>query len=208
MSGQKLFISFNGSWQTSSPYSLERMPEFFHFHYQPFLTFQNTSIERYIRKNCSRAERRNHIPKVSIWLGQYHKQDLLSGAIPDIAVCWIHPRVGYGVFARRDFPAWAFIGEYVGAVRSLPLVNPLINDYCFRYPLPMWSCKRFTIDSEQQGNFTRFLNHSDTPNVESIGVLCNGVYHVILRTTRIVKAGEELCYHYGDLYWKYRRKVP
>lgn len=203
---EKLFISFEPSWQSCRPYALERTYELLNFHYLPSLSFQHWKIETQIRTLCSKADKKHLIPQSSKWLGQLHRQEILSPKIPPIAICWLNAIVGYGVFATQDLPAWSYIGEYTGILRRRKLILSNINDYCFRYPVASWSFKYYTIDSETYGNFTRFINHSDQPNVESLGVFCEGLYRIIVRTTRSIKKGEELCYHYGPLYWKHRQK--
>ena len=67
--------------------------------------------------------------------------------------------------------------------------------------------RAFTIDSEMQGNYTRFINHSETPNVESRSFFYDGVFHIAFRTIREIEVGEELTYDYGEIYWQSRRKI-
>lgn len=203
---QNLFISFGSSWQAARPYALDRMQELLNFNYLPSLTFQHWKVEKQVRTLCLKAEKKNLIPQVARWLGQLHRQEILSPTIPPITICWLNAVVGYGVFAMQDLPAWSYIGEYTGILRRRKIIFSNINDYCFRYPISSWSFKYYTIDSAMSGNFTRFINHSDQPNVESFGVFCEGLYRIIVRTTRPIKKGEELCYHYGPLYWKHRQK--
>lgn len=203
---QHLHISFNQSWQTSRPYPLNRTHELLNFHYLPILTFQHWQVEKQVRTLCSDLEKKNRIPQSAQWFGQLHKQKILTPQIPSIAICWLNASIGYGVFATQNIPAWSFVGEYTGILRRRKILFSSINDYCFRYPVTIWPFKYFTIDSEKHGNFTRFINHSDQPNVESLGVFCDGLYRVIVRTTRTISQGEELCYHYGPLYWKHRQK--
>ncbi|EPP34599.1 SET domain protein [Chlamydia ibidis] len=200
------YISLNGDWKKSIPYSIERAEKLLNFSFLPFLTFPDWKVEEKVRRLCRKAEKRCSITPLSKWLGQLHNNDLTSPPSPPITICWINSYIGYGVFARQHIPAWSYIGEYTGLLRHRQALWLDENDYCFRYPLPLLSWRYFTIDSGYQGNFTRFINHSDKPNVEAIGAFHDGLFHIIIRSIKTIEAGEELCYHYGPLYWKHRKK--
>ncbi|MCH9608739.1 MAG: hypothetical protein S4CHLAM45_13200 [Chlamydiales bacterium] len=75
------------------------------------------------------------------------------------------------------------------------------------YPREWIALKAFAIDSQAEGNLLRFVNHADTPNLESLSVYHDGLFHIIFRATREIKVGEELNYDYGGIYWNHRRKV-
>ena len=63
----------------------------------------------------------------------------------------------------------------------------------------------FVIDAEKGGNLTRFINHSDQPNLEPIGVFWKGSLHIILRSLKKIQKGEQLTYDYGADYWSRRK---
>ncbi|WP_375793881.1 SET domain-containing protein [Chlamydia sp. 12-01] len=205
-SSETLYISLDHNWQESTRYSMDRASQLLNFKFLPFLTFTDWKVEEKIRKLCDKAKKKRFISPLAKWLGELHKQDLITPPMPPVAVCWVNSYIGYGVFARERIPAWTYIGEYTGILRRRQAIWMDENDYCFRYPLSSWLWRYFTIDSGRQGNFTRFINHSDKPNVEAIGVFQDGLFHVIIRTIQAIEAGEELCYHYGPLYWKHRKK--
>lgn len=75
------------------------------------------------------------------------------------------------------------------------------------YPREWISTKAFTIDSKEQGNVMRFINHSDTPNLESISIFYDGVFRITFRALQDIPVGSELSYDYGGIYWSHRRKV-
>lgn len=131
-----------------------------------------------------------------------------TSAVIDVSIRWICPDMGYGVFTNGFLKKWQFVGEYTGVVRRRRLIFPNLNDYCFMYPREWISPKLFTIDSEREGNFTRFINHSDTPNLESVAVFKGGVFHIVFRTTEDILPGKELVYDYGPVYWRKRKKLP
>lgn len=188
-------------------YSLDRFEALFEIAYLPHLEFADWKVEQLIRKKCSKAHKKGRIGQLAIWLGNLHKAQLDKAEIPDLTIRWIHESIGYGVFANQPLKKWEYVGEYTGLLRRRHLFWPNINDYCFVYPKEWISLKAFTIDSEKHGNYTRFINHSDTPNCESVSVLHNGVLHILFRTIQPIAAGEELTYDYGSIYWL-RRKKP
>ncbi|MCB1181447.1 MAG: SET domain-containing protein-lysine N-methyltransferase [Chlamydiia bacterium] len=184
---------------------LERL---FEIHYTPQLTFENEEVENFIRSTCAKADRKGKIDRLAKWLGSYHGLDLDAEKIPNIALRWIHEKIGYGMFADEPFKKWQFIGEYAGLLRRRNHFFHNVNDYCFMYPRPLkLQFKAFTIDSEKRGNFTRFINHSDLPNAEAICVFHGGIFRVVIRACKAIKIGEEITYDYGEYYWQRRVKL-
>jgi Proteins containing SET domain len=201
-----LYLSLHGGVASANPYPISRVEKLLQFSFLPQLQFQDPVIEKRIQRLCYREEKRLAISSLTKWLGQLHKQQLRAPTIPPVAICWIDALVGYGVFAREFIPAWSYIGEYTGILRRRQALWLDENDYCFRYPVPRHSFRYFTIDSGKLGNITRFINHSDNPNLEAVGAFENGIFHIIIRAIKDIFPGEELCYHYGPLYWKHRKK--
>lgn len=189
--------------------NVEELERAFNIHYLPHLKFDHWKIERYVRKKCERALKRGAFSPLAIWLGKLHQNELSSARVPDITIKVVQPDVGYGIITNRALPCFHFIGEYTGLVRRRPLFFPnrSLNDYCFAYPREWWTLHPLTIDSEKMGNYTRFINHSDHPNLESVGILFDGVFRILFRTLKKVEAGEELTYNYGDVYWDVRKKL-
>ena len=189
-------------------YSIERFEELFQLTYLRQLQFADWETEQWLLKKCARAHKKGKIGQLALWLGRYHARDLASAQIPDVAIQWLHEKIGYGLITNQPMKKWQFIGEYTGLLRRRNLFFPNINDYCFMYPREWWGTRAYTIDSQDCGNYTRFINHCDTePNCESVSVYHNGVFHIVFRTIREVKAGEQLTDDYGDVYWKRRKKL-
>ncbi|WP_100934249.1 SET domain-containing protein [Candidatus Chlamydia corallus] len=201
-----IHLSLNSNWQDSQPYSLERASELLRFRFLPSLVFSDWRVEQQIISFCRKAKKRRLISPLAKWLGKLHKQDLLRPPTLPVSVCWINSHIGYGVFAHDEIAPWTYIGEYTGILRRRQAIWMDENDYCFRYPMPLFTLRYFTIDSGNQGNITRFINHSDQPNAEAVGIFNDGLFHVIIRTIAPIHAGQEICYHYGPLYWKQRKK--
>lgn len=112
------------------------------------------------------------------------------------------PIEGIGVFAIRDIPKgcrdmfskpdandkWVLLTKQ--EVEELPEHSQrLIINYCLfdetHYYVPDYGFKKIDV--------CLFLNHSDTPNVQSID---DGEY---FETLRAIKAGEELVIDYGEI---------
>lgn len=187
--------------------SIDRFEELFQIRYLSHLEFENWETEQWIKKRCQRADKRGRIGELARWLGHLHRKEIEEAIVPDLSLRWIHEKIGYGLFANRSFQPWEFIGEYTGLVRQRRRFFPNINDYCFMYPNEWFPLRAFTIDGNQQGNYTRFINHSDTPNCESVAVYHDGYLHIILRTIQAVPQDTQLTYDYGDIYWRRRKKI-
>lgn len=189
------------------PLTISRFEELFDITYLHRLTFADWKTEARLRKKCARAKKREKVDPFATWLGTYHSMHIEAQKMPPIAIKWMHAKIGYGLFSTAPLKKWQFLGEYTGILRQRSRINPDINDYCFMYPWAWLPIKAYTIDSEKQGNYTRFINHSDVPNCESISVFHDGVYHIIFRAIRDIEPGEELTYDYGGIYWQRRKKL-
>lgn len=62
------------------------------------------------------------------------------------------------------------------------------------------------IDAQDSGNHTRFINHSFKPNLEPVSVYFHGLIHIIIYASKTIASGAQLCYDYGEDYWKKRGK--
>ncbi len=200
----KIALTQNGPAKLYSENEFEKL---LGVRYLPHLTCADWTVEQWLRKRCMRADKKDKIHACSRWLGKLHGKALEDAFVPDITIRWIHEKIGYGVFTNKSLAKWEWIGEYAGILRQRPLLFPRLNDYCFMYPREWLPIRMFTIDSEKEGNFTRFINHSDFPNLESISVLHKGLFHIIFRPIREIPAGTELTYDYGELYWRTRKKL-
>jgi hypothetical protein len=171
----------------------------------PFLRFESYSLFKDVLRNC---------PWILALLGkenrdlgvQYRKQ-LSKGYTADTVIKWIDEQLGYGLFAVRDIPEGAFIGEYTGRVRRLFRRHPDPNAYCFHYPTRFWSWNYFVVDSLKEGNALRFINHSDQPNLQPMCLLDRGLLHQVFFAKRKIKRDTQLTFDYGHDYWIRRKKI-
>lgn len=179
---------------------------YFQVRYAEGIEYIHPHVQEQLHKRYLKAQRKGWISSRQKWLGHYYAHGI-DGEIPlDLTIQWINAQVGYGVFTNREIPSSSYLGEYGGIVRKRHLWTRWENLYCFEYGIGEGRRSSFVIDAKTVGNHSRFMNHSDCPNAETVSVDYKGCIHVILRTTRRVLEGEQLCYHYGDEYWRKRGK--
>lgn len=185
-------------------HSAEDFGRCFQVRYAPGLEYSAKCVQKKLEKRYLRALKKGWITSRQKWLGYYYARGL-NGEIPlDLTIQWMNAQIGYGVFTNQEIPAGTYLGEYGGVVRKRQLWTRWENLYCFEYGIGEGRRSSFVIDAKAVGNQTRFINHSENPNAETVSVDYKGRIRVILRTTRRVLAGEQLCYHYGDEYWRKR----
>ena len=179
----------------------------FRIRYLAGLQFANSKVQMNIGKRCHRALSKEWISPRQKWLGHYYAEGIRGKIHLDLTIAWIDNIVGYGVWTNRDIPAQTYIGEYTGLLRKRFFFGRWENLYCFDYNIGEGRKSRYVIDAQDFGNHTRFINHSDRPNLEPVSVYCDGLLHVIVYSRDKIQAGAQLCYDYGREYWN-RRSEP
>lgn len=171
---------------------------FFHIIYRTELVFLSEKDKREVANECPYLLR-------SRWLAgenyDWSKIESQQSKDTSISIRWIDDTMGYGVFAEEDFGAGTFIGEYTGVVRRLYRSHPDYNAYCFYYPTRYWSKKCYMIDGLHEGNFTRFINHSNEPNLEPICLIRDRILHFFFVVSRHIPKGTQLTFNYGNEVW-------
>jgi hypothetical protein len=186
-------------------YTIQELETHLQFKYLPLIAFEAPSQEQEIRIRGLEKWRANEIALESQELGKQFIQHIESEYIPDVSIRWIDDLIGYGLFAEEEIHSGSYVGEYTGIVRRNDLrryFGPL-NNYCYEYPVPDEIGKSFVIDATQ-GNLTRFINHSFTPNLKPIHVFYDGFYHLIFLAIHRIEKGVQLSYDYGQNYWHLR----
>ena len=186
-------------------YSVEEFMTATQLVYLSQLKFQDEAVFERIRMQCSRALEIGTIGTDSRWLGALHAKQIESHSIADVSIRWIDETIGYGLFAEKDIAAWEYIGEYTGLVRRLNPIFGNINEYCFGYPTSALSFRKHVIDALNHGNEIRYINHSPSPNAESMGVLFDNILHIIVRAIKDIPASTEIVYDYSGSYKMFRR---
>jgi hypothetical protein len=173
--------------------------------------FITPQVRTKIEKKCQCAYRKKKFGQRQLWLGQYYSRDIAACRIPDITIAWIDDVFGYGVWTNRDIPAFTYIGEYAGILRRPYFFKDRENYYCFSYYITMNYWERnlwapYLIDSKEEGNFIRYINHSDQPNLDMASAYHGGVLHIIFYAKTFIPKGTQLGYDYGPIYWEKRKK--
>lgn len=170
------------------------------------LEFPSDPIIKKVLKRSKAAMKKKELSIRENWIGIHFYKEISDGFMPPVSIRWINDQIGYGVFAEKDIPTGAYIGEYTGTIRKRRRRADRSNDYCFEYTIGDWIYNPFIIDAKDQGNFTRYINHSQVPNLDSLSIFADEVMHIVLVANQPIKKGAELCYHYGDTFWKKRSK--
>lgn len=174
--------------------------------YLPHLTFIDSTTESKVLAKCAKAEKKGWILPRQKWLGHFYGKGVRGGVALDLTIAWIDNKIGYGVWTNSAIPANAFVGEYTGVLRKRRFFGRWQNSYCFDYYIGE-TRSRYVIDAEKASNHTRFINHNAAPNLETASLYTDGLFHVIVYAMREIPAGTQLCYDYGENYWK-RREGP
>jgi len=133
---------------------------------------------------------------------------LMEGAVADVTIVWVDERWGFGLVSNRDLQEGDWVGAYTGMVRPIPLWHPDPNGYCLRYPTWWIEMRTYVIDSQKYGNATRFVNHSENPNLAFSCLVYKRLLHFVLRAARFIPRGTMLTMDYGSDYWRRRRLNP
>lgn len=173
--------------------------------YRSHLAFQDIAEFKKILTLCPWTLKKSFLGQENRELADFFIHEISEGKIADVAIHWIDETFGYGLFANSDLPAGTFIGEFTGVVRQ-PSGPDDRNAYCFHYPTRFWSWDYFMIDALYEGNETRFINHSDTPNLKPLCLCKHRLLHIVFVADRDIKSGTELTYNYGKDFWIYRTK--
>lgn len=135
----------------------------------------------------------------NLWNTALFKREI-DGIRQKMTVRWIDPLKGYGLFAEEKIPEMTCIGEYVGIVKKRDKKKDRDNSYIFEYAIDTFDTG-YVIDAKKKGNHTRFINHSDHPNLLSRWLVIEGLPRVVFFTKQQVEKGEELVVDYGPYYW-------
>ena len=198
----QLMIEKDGEIAQIGPQELERRCRII---YNPQLDFLKKAQQFSVMRKTMNYHEKGLLDPQQMWLGAYFQKEIDSLVLPPVRLKWISDAIGWGVFAERDLKPMEFIGEYAGRVRR-KMRSDKKNAYCFQYTIVNGDQTPYTVDAMDQGGLTRFINHSDHPNLKSALATLRQLSHVILFVSRPIQKGEQLCYDYGIDYWKKRGK--
>lgn len=100
---------------------------------------------------------------------------------------------GFGLKTLRDWDKGDLIIEYTGKKISHAEADKKPNRYQFDLD------KKWTIDGSGRSNLARYINHSCRPNCEAVHY--TDTNEIGIEAKRAIKAGEELTYDYGKVYF-------
>lgn len=167
---------------------------------QPIFESQNALEE--VLAYTQKAKLEEKIPTDRIWMGVYYDTEIQKGIHPNVTVKWIDDVIKFGVFADERILPLSYIGEYTGLIQKRKSRHVHQANYCFRYSAWNLGKHRYVIDAEYMGNFTRFINHSDHPNVGLVCAYWRGLPRLILISLQEISKNAQLTMDYGPMFWK------
>lgn len=198
----KLFVRRKNKTEPEE-FSEQETKKYFGIEYLDHLEFKNYSYLNYVCKHVKKALSKTDLKWKNHWTCCMHESQLIDKTFPLTYVKWIDALIGYGLFAGENIPQYAFIGEYTGVVRKRRAKTDKFNDYIFGYVVAI-NDTPFVIDAKERGNYTRFINHCDEPNLFSTWMISKGICHVILFAKQAIAKDAQLTYDYGPNFWKKR----
>jgi len=98
-----------------------------------------------------------------------------------------------GAFARKDIPKGTNIIEYIGRKITNKESDEISEKEAKKNIVYLFELtKRYTLDGNIPENIARFINHSCSPNAESV----NDSGHIWIAAIKDIKKGEEVTYDY------------
>ncbi|KAK4160296.1 hypothetical protein QBC43DRAFT_270845 [Cladorrhinum sp. PSN259] len=121
----------------------------------------------------------------------------------------------YGIFVKagQTIEKDEFIGEYLGKIVKSGFEGPsLWSDYVYTLDEGdnRWESDAkerlysVEIDSQYVGNWTRFMNHHCSPNVDAMDTQAGKIRMMAFQANRKIEANEEVFINYGTYYFSGR----
>ncbi len=117
--------------------------------------------------------------------------DLQKNILPEFEVK--RSSAGLGLFATTSFSKGDLVIEYTGEKITEAEANRRGGKYLFELN------DSWTIDGKGRENKARYINHSCKPNCYP--ELDDAEEHIYIYAKRAIKAGEEITYNYGKMYF-------
>ena len=124
-----------------------------------------------------------------------HK-NIISGKIPELIVKKAGGK-GLGVFANEMIEKGRYVGQYCGVYSDdIDIQGEFVYQIVERTPKRVIST---CIDAGYFGNYTRFINHSCNPNLETVPIRVNYILpNLAFFAIKDIQIGEEICFRYRD----------
>lgn len=183
------------------------LPKLEEFQYLSHPIFETQEGLEQVLSLTAKAKKEDKIPAEKIWMGIYFDKEIRKGIHPPISIRHIDSELGYGVFADKKIAPCTFVGEYTGVIQERKPKQLRGKLHCLRYT--MWDGKKnFTVNAEEKGNFTRFINHSSKPNLGLQSIYWRGIPRMIFVALKEIREGGQLTFDYGPLFWKEVKQTP
>jgi len=180
-------------------------------HDLPYLSqplFESEKVLGEVMHLAQKAKAEDAIPPERIWMGIYFDYELLVGIHPKVSIRFIDDEVGFGVFAAQRISPCALAGEYTGQLIESKKRALKTKFHCIRYNIWEMGKRKFVLDAEKMGNFTRFINHSSKPNLGLQSVYWRGIPRMIFVALKEIPEGAQLTFDYGAIFWKEHHQRP
>ncbi len=178
-----------------------------HFESLSHPIFETRDALEYVLAQVDKVKQDDLISSDKIWMGIYFDKEIREALYPPVKIQYLDEQLGYGVIAEQKIRPCAFVGEYTGIIQERKSKLLKDKEYCLRYNV--WEGKKnYCIDAERKGNFTRFINHSDKPNLGLQSVYWRGIPRMIFVALKEIPAGKQLTFDYGAEFWKDFRHPP
>jgi uncharacterized protein len=164
--------------------------------------FERVQVLEEIFSYSAQAKSDDKIPNDRIWMGVYFDREIQQALHPRMKIKLIDREIGYGVFAGERILPSSCVGEYTGVIQERKSNHVNQSNYCFRYTAWPMGKRQYVIDAENMGNFTRFINHSDNPNIGLVCVYWRGMPRLIFISIKEIAEGDQLLFDYGKTFWK------
>ncbi len=189
-------------------YDQERFEQLPVIEYIPQPVFESDAIFHEIVAKTKRAKEEDAILPEKIWMGIYFDKEIEKGDHPKVSIRYIDDKVGFGVFAEKRIPSCAFAGEYRGQIKERKKKELKDKVFCVRYTVWEMGRRKFILDAEKMGNFTRLINHSSKPNLSLQSVYWRGIPRMIFVAIKEIPEGTQLTFDYGMFFWKKNSQTP
>jgi len=176
--------------------------------YLPRPVFENEEILKEVFEKTKKAKEADLISPEKIWMGIYFDKEIRQAFHPAVSVRYIDEKVGFGAFADERIPSCSFVGEYTGVITLRNQSHIHDNHYSVRYTVWDMLEKKYVLDGKKMGNYTRFINHSEKPNLSLQAIYWRGLPRMIFVALREIREGSQLTFDYGPLFWKQCCQIP
>ncbi len=169
--------------------------------------FETSFDKDVILKKCQKCINESASSKNDLALGLQYNREILSSDSLNHSIRFLNDIVGNSLFTEELIKKEQYIGKYTGTIRKNDRrYGYPLNNYCYEYPVPDETGINYVIDGTN-GNYTRFINHSNSPNIKPFYAFTEGLYHVIFLAIQDIPKGSQLFFDYGKTYW-YIRGTP